>query len=640
MSFFESNLTLLQEYDPHLADTLRSYHPGGRAEVFETPTGKLSLRLTMDDKTFLLHSSRDPEREVERWLNTFELNSMYNLMILGCGMMHHAVALVKRFHSNLKHLAVIEHDMDVLHAVFQHTDLSPFLQTKMVFFLASPDKRGIRKFMNDHLTPFVINGLEIVEHPASIAVNPQYYKEIKQEINESLQSGEVILRTKVQLGGMIQENIIRNIPLVLQHPAASALQGIFQNIPAFIVCAGPSLDKNVEQLKAIQDRGLLIAVDTVYKKLMNLGIQPHIVVSTDPTYLNSKHFENIADMGETIFAVSPSIYHKIPRQIESTKLILPLPGSRILKVFGNALGDMNYMATGTNVGQTAFNLARMAGCNPIVLTGLDLSFPLEGGKTHATGTALQRTIKQTETQNKLQVELIADKPEWEEFTPIIVPGNDGRNVATSKFWFGYLRSFEEEIHKTSARVINSTEGGANIEGTEIQPLAQTIQDVCVKDCMINSTLQMSVGFFFGVDQNEGKVVLEEALNILKYAQSKAEEGLSQIEAVKSIAAGKSPDSKLIDEEIDHLHQIHVSLVQNHKIYSVLDEAADRVLHPFIQYENRPATDAITDVNIKKSITRYETYFHGMKELCEQFTAIAQETLEEFDDNADATLTTW
>jgi hypothetical protein len=149
--------------------------------------------------------------------------------------------------------------------------------------------------------------------------------------------------------------------------------------------------------------------------------------------------------------------------------------------------------------------------------------------------------------------------------------------------------------------------------------------------MINSTLQMSVGFFFGVDQNEGKGVLHEAVKILDYALDKANEGIQQISATKTVVKSPSPNPNLIREQLDRLHDIHVALVQDHKIYSVLDEAADVVLYPFLKYDNRPETEDITDQNVQRAISRYEKYFGGMKELCETFISIAEDTIEKMDE---------
>ena len=189
-----------------------------------------------------------------------------------------------------------------------------------------------------------------------------------------------------------------------------------------------------------------------------------------------------------------------------------------------------------------------------------------------------------------------------------------------------------EIKKTNARVLNSTEGGARIEGAEALPLSQVIRECCTRDAMVRSTLQMSVGFFFGMNQEEGKKVLDEARTILELAAGKAGEGMKQVEAMEKILASPSPLPELIREEMARFQAIHEELIQNHKVYSVLDEAADRVLHPFLQEENRPQGDVASSDNIRKSLDRYTAYFAGMNELCRHFSTVIQETMDQMQES--------
>ncbi len=92
---FESNLRLLSEYDPILADLLRWNEPGGAVETFPTPAGAPSLRYKKDGIFQPIHSAHDPIREALRWAARIELNPpVYNVMIFGAGMMYHCFELV------------------------------------------------------------------------------------------------------------------------------------------------------------------------------------------------------------------------------------------------------------------------------------------------------------------------------------------------------------------------------------------------------------------------------------------------------------------------------------------------------------------------------------------------------------------
>ena len=57
--------------------------------------------------------------------------------------------------------------------------------------------------------------------------------------------------------------------------------------------AGPSLHYRLEQLKNLEERAVIIAVDTAYPILKSNGISPHFVCSADPTSGNYIHLHDM-----------------------------------------------------------------------------------------------------------------------------------------------------------------------------------------------------------------------------------------------------------------------------------------------------------------------------------------------------------
>ncbi|MGC9327533.1 MAG: motility associated factor glycosyltransferase family protein, partial [Candidatus Hinthialibacter sp.] len=377
----------------------------------------------------------------------------------------------------------------------------------------------------------------------------------------------------------------------------------------------------------VGEKGVIIAADTVWKPLRARGIQPHVVVTSDPTEMNAAHFDGMKDLGESVLAFSPSVHYRIPQQLRGAKTIIPLKTSRFLGLFSLVRNERHPLQTGVNVGQTCFNLARYMGCSPIVLAGLDFSFPVEGGYTHASGTALQRKIFATGTPNAMKVELLDKERSLEEFEPIYVPGNTVERVATNRFWLNYLRSMEQEITRTDAEVYNCTEGGARIEGAQVFPLAEVIDRVCRHDLEVSSNLQSSMRSDFGETRAEGVDILQESIKILQTAEHFAEEGLRETSVLETAANSFSPSVSLLREKLEAIQTCHENLAQNQKVYVVLDEAADSVLQPFLQQDRRPCGDLTSPENIKLALERYKPYFAGMKQLCRRFTIILQETLD-------------
>ncbi len=53
------------------------------------------------------------------------------------------------------------------------------------------------------------------------------------------------------------------------------------DVPVIVVSAGPSLNKNIEDLKKAVGKACIIATDTAMKPLLNAGIVPDLFVIVD-----------------------------------------------------------------------------------------------------------------------------------------------------------------------------------------------------------------------------------------------------------------------------------------------------------------------------------------------------------------------
>ena len=81
---------------------------------------------------------------------------------------------------------------------------------------------------------------------------------------------------------LMQENILCNAKYVIKgYKTRQFVDVIPRNIPAIIVAAGPSLNKNILELKRLKGRAFIIAVDTAIKPLLNAGIIPDMYAVVD-----------------------------------------------------------------------------------------------------------------------------------------------------------------------------------------------------------------------------------------------------------------------------------------------------------------------------------------------------------------------
>ncbi len=176
------------------------------------------------------------------------------------------------------------------------------------------------------------------------------------------------------------ENFIQNLKHLPTSFYANALLGKFENVPAIVCGAGPSLQDAIPILKTLENKALLIAGGSTIKALTASGIKPHFAMAIDP---------------------NPEEYHRLKNSLSS---VVPFLYSTRLypKVFVGANGPFGYMRSGTGgileiwmeeelglldplIGQElsmdaisvtcmCLAFAKHLGCSPILLSGVDLAY--------------------------------------------------------------------------------------------------------------------------------------------------------------------------------------------------------------------------------------------------------------------------
>ena len=89
--------------------------------------------------------------------------------------------------------------------------------------------------------------------------------------------------TAAYLSKLCTENVVNNLHFIKDSNYMPELAGILpKNVPAIIVAAGPSLDKNIDQLKKAEGKSFIIATDTAVKFLIAHDINYDAIITIDP----------------------------------------------------------------------------------------------------------------------------------------------------------------------------------------------------------------------------------------------------------------------------------------------------------------------------------------------------------------------
>ena len=185
------------------------------------------------------------------------------------------------------------------------------------------------------------------------------------------------------------KNLHPNIFKLEQSFNGNALKGAFENIPAIIVGAGPSLEKDLETLKTLTDKALIFAGGSAITATIKKGISPHFGVAIDPNEEEVKRFKEIGEF------TSPLLYaprlHKEVLPLCSGKLgyLHTQTGGAFEKWMEEKLDlhfkplQEGFSREALSVTTTAIEVAATLGCNPIILVGVDLAYT--DGRAYSSG---------------------------------------------------------------------------------------------------------------------------------------------------------------------------------------------------------------------------------------------------------------
>lgn len=407
---------------------------GYRVEL--TSSGACTLAVSGETGWKYLHTNGNPDEEAcllaESWFD----GQHYDYIVYGLGLGYHIQALLD-IDETVK-VTVLEADAHIFDLARTYGLAGQWQDSDRVKIIIDEDFTHLVQISQ------AMMGEEsfVVHYPSLLQIRHDYYRAQLEEYFISYSSMQTQLH---RLTG----NFVRNRRYFNQEVSALAEQ--FRGKTVYIIAAGPSLDRNMMELKRVQGRGIILATGTVFKKMLAAGIRPDYVIITDGGTFTYSQTSGIEESGVPLLYL-PTVYYKI---------VAEYPGNRYLICQNNFDKSEEYarehgyplFETGGSVTTTALDVSIRLGCSAIVFAGLDLAYT--GQRDHASGTAVVMEVK-----GELLVEDIF-----------------GNQVQTAKNLDIYRRWIEKRIAQEDASgidFIDATEGGARIQGTRIERLKDVI----------------------------------------------------------------------------------------------------------------------------------------------------------------------
>ncbi len=352
------------------------------------------------------------------------------------------------------------------HLVFLEDD-----PTKIRLFLQQETAREILLSPHAHLFAFseiseedpVFNllGWSFIQQQIFFASLPEYQDRrendcqmLKQLIFYESANKNEIVEEYMKYGIVYYRNFYHNLMLLHRSFHGNRLFGKFQNVPAIICGAGPSLKKNIHLLHDLKDKALILAGGSALNALCKEEILPHFGAGIDPN--PTQYYRMMGHSAKSIpFFYRPRMHYEAFRSLSGPCLYINGAGGYdTAEWIENELGIVDSIVDeGHNVVNFCTDIARELGCNPLIFVGMDLAY--SDLKSYAEGVVEDPDVTEEQITGT----------ELFETSAVLREDIHGNQVYTMWKWIAesdWLADFSNEHSELT--IINSTEGGIGFQG--------------------------------------------------------------------------------------------------------------------------------------------------------------------------------
>ncbi len=534
MEILEKNKRALERVMPKFLEQRLAAAGAKNVFVEMAADGERILGIERENRKWYLNSRYDTAFAAAVYAGRYQVRAYGTYFVFGFSDGRHVREFLKKC-DDTNHIVICEPSVEVFEECCEQFDVSDILEDKRVRFYIPDVTDSIEDIMKKNLQYSDFTFTEFCILPGYDILFHEECEEFQNLIIERLRDEAVKKGTSLSFQRVIPRNTLYNMKHTIRTrnigQIREALEGYpLEDIPAVIVCAGPSLDKNIQELKKIQGKALIIVVDAALRAVMRAGIHPDLVCTVDPNP-PERFFTDLDLRGLTWCcenASKPEIIRKYGERVYYFGYFEKGWNQTLSEMLGYGFP---VLPTGGSVSSIAFAMALYFGFRKIVFMGQDLAFT--GGKSHTSGIegALGDNDKYIKSRCLMEVE-----------------GIDGTMLQTDfQMWY-YKQWFEKAIRDGGdrMRVIDATEGGAKIEGTENMKMSEVVAGECPAEFDFRKIEQAIPPAFSAEEQQK----LEKAYRNLKLQAGDLQKFIEkQIQALDSLCRKSGGDTGVTDNDV-------------------------------------------------------------------------------------------
>jgi hypothetical protein len=471
MQKFQKNCEKWSQTDPQKA-VLLPYVDCQDLQFCKTDLGEINLTLQTGEALHFFHSQKGALQEALQWFKDLQIADIPLLYVYGVGLGYYYLAAQEWLHQDpSRRIVFIEDNLAVIHRLFE-TDLAVQIlndpQVQLHFF---EDMDKSKELFNILYWNFFLTTLRVSALNLYIDLKNTQYNEIQHKIQYDASLKNSLLIEYLEYGVGFFKNFYPNMLCLEGSFLADSLFGKFQNIPAIICGAGPSLEKNLSFLGTLVNKALIFAGGSALNALNADDLQPHFGAGIDP---NAPQYDRLSTNTafEVPFFYRNRLLHKAFKTLRGSRLYVTGSGGYdVSRLFEEKLGiEGKSLEEGHNVVNFCLEIAHALGCNPIIFVGMDLAYT--NMKAYASGVI---------ENNQVNAEMIS-QPDHVDQAALLKTDIFGKPIYTlwkwiaESEWIGDFAKANPDI-----KVINATEGGLGFPDVPNMPLKDATENFLTQD---------------------------------------------------------------------------------------------------------------------------------------------------------------
>lgn len=472
MEYLKKNIKYIEEINPKLYKKIKMIL--GKKEYFfqkfnlkETRNGEKTVEIETDNGVTRLNSVYNPKREAEAWVKKLPLNNIDTSVIMFGNANGIFTREILKNVGEKSSVMIFEPDISLFVYCIQNFDLKDIILDKRVhLYIAGINDEEFEFGLIKYISDIGISTAVCCACPKLEELYGMEAEKFKEYIIGRIKKKELNKITKKRLNKISVINNIKNLHFLKNSNYITDFINIIPiDIPFIIVSAGPSLEKNADELNKAKGKAFILATDTAVKVLTAHNVEYDAVITIDADK-SDIHFENNEYYKHPIFCYMDS-KNNILEKNKSEKIWLT-SNKFMVRLFRKYNVDMISYVSGGSVATSAFNIARIIGSKKIILVGQDLAYTDD--LMHAGESCNKSEI----SENEIWVEDIY-----------------GKMIKTRDDWKSYIDWFSASAKELrgKAEIIDATEGGAKIDGCKIMGLSEAVEYYCKDSFDFQKALQ-------------------------------------------------------------------------------------------------------------------------------------------------------